>query len=645
MPPSWREIAALFNGNKAVWAVSIITVLPLLYFINVFLVGSLAASIHDIFHVMKPAGLFAANAEKHGSILPYITVHPLAAGMSWLTKSNQELTHPDARIIWLCLNIALLLAVGLLLRKRKRVNNSRLVHGLRIADNPVLGTSRWASVKDVRHICEIGPPGCGTKHPGGIFLGTLEGRMVRIIPGKAPAGIPPLAGHAAIFGGTGSGKSYSYVMNNIICAVTEGQSFIVTDPKAELAETTVNWLISRGYKIKVFNLSNPAHSHRWNPLRECKGDAEITEMASCFIRNATTKDDNGYFVSKEIQLLEALSGLLLGAFPPEQQHLRSVVNLASWNQDELDNRFKAAFYAGQINAAIYEKWRGCASVNLEHAVSGLTAKLKVLSAESIAGLLSSEEIDLTGIGKQKTALFCILPVGGESRVLKPVLATFYLFLFKRLYDLAESAKRKLPVPVRFLLDEFANIGQIPGFSEIISTARSLGIQIQFILQGRSQLDEVYGKEEAKTILANCPILLLLGAAPGDIETAEMFSKILGKAAVRGTDESEDITLPLVSHLQPARKIKRVTGRYLMTADEIARMEPLDCLALIQWCNPLYLQKTGWESLPQAAEIHKLGMFSLKGFIPENSFTVSLPRFQNISGFGGNGRIAKSQAPW
>ena len=188
-------------------------------------------------------------------------------------------------------------------------------------------------------------------------------------------------------------------------------------------------------------------------------------------------------------------------------------------------------------------------------------------------------------------------------------------------------------------------GRIPGFPEIISTARSLGVQIQFILQGRSQLDEVYSPEEAKTILANCPVLELLGVAPGDLETAEMFSKILGKAAVHGNFESEDVTLPLANRFQLTKKTKQVIQRSLMTADEITRMGPLDSLAVIQWCYPLYLQKAGWVTLPQEAAIRQQGAVALKELLPERRFALTLPVFNETPKERRGGLLANSQSPW
>ena len=594
--------------------------LPLIYFTDVLIIGSIAAAIHDLGQSFRSVSVLyvpeeLSTVQEHSQMLTYITAHPFSTGLAWLTKTGRELTHPEVRTIWLGLHLVLIPIVLGWHWRRKKGNDAHRAHGLRITDNPAHGTSRWAAFRDVSHLCAAGFPAEGTAFPGGILLGALKGKIIRAVPGKSPIGSPPLAGHAAVFGGTGSGKSYSFVMGNIISAVADGQSFVVTDPKGELAENTAPWLESRGYEVRVFNLNNPVHSHTWNPLIECRDEAEIAEMASCFILNAAD-DDQGYFVSKEIQLLEALAGLLKGDFPVAKQHMRSLMSLSAWNKEQLEARFKEAYQGNRISPAIYERWLGCSSANLEHAFSGLTAKLRMLTTEPLTVLMGSHELDLASLGERKTAIFCVLPVRGEKRILRPIVATFYYFLFKRLYELAENKEdRKLPVAVRFLLDELANIGKIPGFTEIISTARSLGIHLQLVLQGRSQLDEVYGREDAKTILANCPTLLLLGVAPGDLETAELFSRILGKTAVRGLFESDDQTVPLASRFQLKSKTERVIERSLMTPDEIARMQPIDCIAVIQWCYPLYLRKVGWTELPQGGEIRNRGTVSLKEYLP------------------------------
>ena len=496
-------------------------------------------------------------------------------------------------------------------------NTAERVHGLKRVDNAALGTSRWSWRGDIEHLCEFGPPKNGE---GGIIIGQLEGKIVRVIPGGK------LAGHVAVFGSTGSGKSFSFVLPNIIAAAAGEQSLICTDPKGELAATTANWLKEKGYEVRIFNIADPAASHRWNAITECKDDAEIAEMAACLVHNAGKDDntyDHTYYLSKEIQLLEALVGLLKGDFPEKQQHLRAAMSLLAWPVEDLDARFQAAYQSQKISTTIYERWRGVVSANYDHAVSGLSAKLRILTTEPLAALLSEHEIDLERIGTKKTAVFCIMPISGESEVLKPILSTFYMFLFKRLYSLANKHNGSLPVQVRLLLDEFANIGEIPGFSKIISTARSPGIHVQFILQGRSQLDDVYDPNEAKSILANCPTVLLLGTAPTDKETAEMFSNMLGNAAVESVFESKDVT-SIFHHLEPRERTLNIVRRSLMKASEIIQMDPLDCIGLIQGYYPLHMEKVGWIYLPQADEIEKAGKLEVSRLVQPRGFDVKIP---------------------
>ena len=170
----------------------------------------------------------------------------------------------------------------------------------------------------------------------------------------------------------------------------------------------------------------------------------------------------------------------------------------------------------------------------------------------------------------------------------------------------------------------ANVGLIPGLPEIISTARSKGIQIQMILQTPIQLESVYGIPEAKAIIGNCPTVMLIGIAPADQELAEMFSKKLGNAAVEIKRVSEDISTP--QHwLEPKKKIRTVTERPLMTIDEILRINPKDGIALLQWSYPVYLKKVGWVDLPQAKDIKTAGKQPVEKEIPIRGYDIELPK--------------------
>ncbi|MCL0068079.1 type IV secretory system conjugative DNA transfer family protein [Peptococcaceae bacterium] len=614
------------------------------YFLNVWIIGSAAAFIYDTYSKLPAMPVIKtffseeqqAAAKEYTKVMPHVFFNPVKMGKMWTREILRRYAYARVKQIWKYLNtiIGLFVAVFVdinlgfffiaalvvyFLWKRPYENTAKRVHGLKRVDNAALGTSRWSRRGDIKHLCEFGPPKNGE---GGIIIGQLEGEIVRIIPGGK------LAGHVAVFGSTGSGKSFSFVLPNIIAAAADEQSLICTDPKGELAATTAAWLEKKGYEVRIFNIANPAASHRWNAISECKDDADIAEMAACLVHN-TGKDDNTYdhtyFLSKEIQLLEAIVGLLKGDFPEKQQHLRAAMSLLAWPVEDLDARFQAAYQSQKISITTYERWRGVVSANYDHAVSGLLAKLRILTTEPLAALLSEHEINLEEIGTKKTAVFCIMPVSGESKVLKPILSTFYMFLFKRLYSLADKHNGSLPVQVRLLLDEFANIGEIPGFSKIISTARSPGIHVQFILQGRSQLDDVYNPNEAKSILANCPTVLLLGTAPTDRETAEMFSNMLGNAAVESVFEGKkDVTTPKSHHLESRERRLEVVQRSLMEASEIIQMDSLDCIGLIQWCYPLYMKKVGWTYLPQADGIKKAGKLEVSRLVQPRGFDVEIP---------------------
>jgi len=484
-------------------------------------------------------------------------------------------------------------------------HDERHVHGLKVAENAAKGTRRWAGDRDLAHVAEFGPPKEG-KYGGGTVIGRLNGRIVRLQPEKCK---PPLPQHACVVAGTGAGKSFSFAIPNVVAAAMEGESIVLTDPKGELACLLAPWLREMGYKVYLFNLAYPQWSSYWNPVLECRDDEEITAFATAIVQNAA-KDSSGYFVMKEIQLLKALVYLLRADFPVEQAHLRSALSLLSWPVEALNERFERAYREGRLSQTGLEEWRGAVSSNYDNACSGLTAKLGVVRAEPVAKLLSRQEIDLSALGREKAALFCVLPVA--SGHLKPVLATFYYFFFRRLYGLAAENGGKLPNPTRFILDEFANVGQIPGFVEVISTARSLGIKIQFILQGLKQLQDQYGGPEAEAILSNCPIQLFLGG--DDATTTRYFSQRLGEAAVYATSERRDVTLPW-NRVEIPKKSETVTRRALMEPEELSGMDPMAAVALVRWALPVYLKKVGWPELPQAAEIQDKAAKTLAEVVP------------------------------
>ncbi|MEW5953362.1 MAG: type IV secretory system conjugative DNA transfer family protein [Bacillota bacterium] len=456
--------AALMLGSTPV-------TVPLFYFADVWVLGTAAAAVYDLQAWWSGVKIFSTPeqrtaAAEYVALWPWYLSHPFQVGWAWLTQPSETLTYPGIKSIWLWLNlifIAGLIAGCWRWRTRRQINSSSRIHGLKIVDNPAYGTSRWAELRDIKQYCEFGPPVPREKNPhnrirfpGGNLIGELDGKIIRVNFEKAPDNTPKTAPHMIVFGGTGSGKSFSIVIGNIISAVAEGQSIVVIDPKGELYEATGNWLKEQGYKnVWVLNFMTPQHSHGWNPVIECRDDAEISEMIDTLSKNAASGSDS-YFMLKAMELMEAMIGLLKGDFPVRQQHMRSIMTLAAWPEEKLDERFRAAYKVGKISPTIYERWRGVVKKNYEYAVSNLTAVLKNLTTEPLAALMSRQEIDLSAIGREKSALFLIIPTGGEGVYLKPILSIFYKFLFKRLDKLAfTSPGQKLPVPVRNIWDEMA----------------------------------------------------------------------------------------------------------------------------------------------------------------------------------------------
>lgn len=497
------------------------------------------------------------------------------------------------------------------------------IQGLPLAQSPDKGAHRWAAPQDLAHVAEFGPPKPG-KFGGGIIIGSIENQYIRVIPEKSG-----LACHVAAFGASGAGKTFSFIFPNIVTGVYSGESMIVADPKGELLRGKYNkkgeyepglgrWLIERGYDVYVINFKNPVYSMRWNPLKECLDTDEVRLLVRAMV--LSTGSDNVYFTENEIKLFTALVGLLLSDFPEEQQHLRAAMSLCAWPEEALDKRFQEAYRSGKLAQVYFEAWQGAKAANLGNAVSGVTGKLQELTQGGLAWLLSGHDFSLADVAKKRLALFCVLPVGAIN--LKPILTAFYYFMFKRLYELGDANRGVLPVPVRFILDEFANIGQIPGFVETISTARSYGITIMFALQGLKQLAQVYGGKEAENILANCDVQLLLRA--NDQATANFFAKRLGEGPVYAVSERKDVTAPW-DRLQVAKRSEHVTKVPLLLPEQMFSMEKYQVVATIATCLPAFLKATNFGKLREYKEALSFGEVDFDSFVAPGDYReVSVP---------------------
>ncbi|TEB04749.1 Type IV secretory system Conjugative DNA transfer [Pelotomaculum schinkii] len=472
----------------------------------------------------------------------------------------------------------------------------------------------WATERDVRSIAEFGPP---REKPfgGGIVLGRLNGRILRVLPEK---GKIKIAGHVFILGATGSAKSYTLIRDNIIAAVCEGKSLVVTDPKGELLEDLASWIKFKGYKVNIFNVLSPEHSHWWNMLMECRDDDEMAELADAMISCAG--DDHAFFSGGEKNVLTAVIGYARWVLPKGQKHLRAALSLLAWPEDELEKAFQDAYRRGLIKQGLYETYV-TARGHWSNYVEGVRNKLRTITTGGLAALTSESDFTLSDIGREKTALFCVLPTDGDYRML---LTPFYAFLFKRLKELAAaSPKQRLPVPTRVVVEEAANVGRVPWLGKTLAVARSMAIDIQLAFQNIGQVQGLYSKEkEWQAIVGNCPVKVCLGC--DDMDTATWFVRPFGDVRVLTESYSRDVTLPYQHYTEMPRRRESVRKERLMEPWELTQLPEDDMVATVRGKRPLYLQKIPWTDLPQYKEVLAAGQLPVQELIPARSLKISMP---------------------
>ena len=387
-------------------------------------------------------------------------------------------------------------------------------------------------------------------------------------------------------GGSGSGKSASYVIPNAYQLLG---SYVFTDPKGELYDKTAGYLKQKGYEIKVFNLVNPKKSDGYNPLMHIQNEIDVDIIANTIVkgqaRESTTADP--YWDDMAEMLLKALIYFLLATRPPEEQNLASCAelvraannngggNLLTELMNQLPYDHPARMYYKSIEIAP-EKTYGSI-------LSSLQSKLGKFDSKDIADLTSTNTINFEDIGKKKTALFVI---SSDTHTAYDFLLTiFFSQMIQHLYDSADLNGGALKVPTYFILDEFANIGKIPDFDKKISTSRSRKISFSVILQNLDQLEAVYEKSH-ETIIGNCDTCIFLGS--NSQKTVEYFSKELGEKTI----SRQTISTNADKHMwrQGYNKSDQIMARALMTPDELRRLDNDICIILEKGIKPIKADK-------------------------------------------------------
>jgi len=389
-----------------------------------------------------------------------------------------------------------------------------------------------------------------------------------------------------VVGGSGAGKSASYVIPNAIQLLG---SYVFTDPKGELYDKTAGYFKSQGYDVKVLNLVSPDNSDGYNPLHHITSDVDVDVIANTIVKGQGdgAKAADPFWDDMAEMLLKSLIYYLKATRPLEEQSLASCSELVrAANNNGGDN-----LLANLINELPFDNQARKNFKNIEtlpdktygSVLGTLQSKLGKFDTPAIAELTSTDTIDFQEIASKKTAVYVI---SSDTHAAYDFLLTiFFSQMIQQLYDYADKCGGALPIPTYFILDEFANIGKIPDFDKKISTSRSRKISFSVILQNLDQLEAVYEKAH-ETIIGNCDTHLFLGS--NSQKTVEYFSKALGEKTI-GSDSfntNRDVQGWKTGDSYSINK----SARALMTADELRRMNNDLCIIFEKGINPVKAKK-------------------------------------------------------
>ena len=416
-----------------------------------------------------------------------------------------------------------------------------------------------------------------------------------------------------VIGGSGSGKTRFFVKPSIM---QMHSSYVITDPKGQLLTETGKMLLhgapkldengkpvrdSRGkviyepYRIKVLNTINFSKSMKYNPLAYVRSEKDILKLVNVIIANTKgdgEKSSEDFWVKAERLLYCALIGYIWYEAEPEERNfitLLDLLNACEAREDDetykspVDILFDDLAKKQPEHFAVkqYVKFKMAAGKTLKSILVSCGARLAPFDIKELRDIMTEDELELDTMGDRKTALFLIM--SDTDTTFNFVIAMLQSQLFNLLCDKADDLYNgRLPVHVRCLLDEFANIGQIPNFDKLIATIRSREISASIILQSQSQLKTIY-KDAADTIVGNCDSTLFLGGK--EKGTLKEISELLGKETIDSLSQSENRGAQ-TSHGLSYQKL----GKELMTQDEIAVMDGGKCILQLRGVRPFFSDK-------------------------------------------------------
>ena len=444
------------------------------------------------------------------------------------------------------------------------------------------GSARWGTRKDIE-------PYVDEKFQNNILLTQTE----RLTMNGRPAN-PKYARNknVLVIGGSGSGKTRFYVKPNLM---QMHSSYCVTDPKGTIVIECGKMLEDNGYEIKILNTINFKKSMKYNPFAYLRSEKDILKLVQTIIANTKGEGEKAgedFWVKAEKLYYTALIGYIFYEAPREEKNFATLLDMIDASEvredDEtymnpIDRLFEALEKKEPTHFAVkqYKKYKLAAGKTAKSILISCGARLAPFDIQELRDLMKEDELELDTLGDRKTALFVI--ISDTDDTFNFVVSIMYSQLFNLLCDKADDEYGgRLPVHVRCLLDEFANIGLIPKFEKLIATIRSREISASIILQAQSQLKAIY-KDNADTIVGNCDSTLFLGGK--EKTTLKELSETLGKETIDLYNNSETR-----SNANSYGLNYQKTGKELMSQDEITVMDGSKCIFQLRGVRPFLSDK-------------------------------------------------------
>ncbi|OFK79246.1 VirD4-like conjugal transfer protein, CD1115 family [Peptoniphilus sp. HMSC062D09] len=471
------------------------------------------------------------------------------------------------------------------------------------------GSARWGTRKDIE-------PYMDEKFQNNILLTQTE----RLTMNGRPKN-PKYARNknVLVIGGSGSGKTRFYVKPNLM---QMHSSYCVTDPKGTIVLECGKMLEDNGYEIKILNTINFKKSMKYNPFAYIRSEKDILKLVQTIIANTKGEGEKAgedFWVKAEKLYYTALIGYIWYEAPREEKNFATLLDMIDASEvredDEtymnpIDRLFEALEKKEPTHFAVkqYKKYKLAAGKTAKSILISCGARLAPFDIRELRELMSEDELELDTLGDRKTALFVI--ISDTDDTFNFVVSIMYSQLFNLLCDKADDVYGgRLPVHVRCLLDEFANIGLIPKFEKLIATIRSREISASIILQAQSQLKAIY-KDNADTIVGNCDSTLFLGGK--EKTTLKELSETLGKETIDLYNTSETRSNQKSFGLNYQK-----TGKELMSQDEITVMDGGKCIFQLRGVRPFLSDKfdiTKHKNYKLLEDYNKKNLFDIESYM-------------------------------